>query len=31
VEMITHLPMIGSLRNSGTADLGQTTFYLTPR
>src|ERR1022692_3419232 len=24
--MITHLPMIGSLRNSGTADLDQTTF-----
>src|ERR1019366_7074156 len=24
--MITHLPRIGSLRNSGTADLGQTTF-----
>src|SRR5271157_2295749 len=31
VEIMTHRPMIGSLRNSGTANLGRTIFgYLTP-
>src|SRR5271166_4445395 len=30
VEIMTHRPTIGSLRNSGTANLGQTICYLTP-